>query len=97
MIHTTGGLPVDELGRVTMEDGKCGRLGYLLPDRLLAQAFTVPKFYLGTFCLQTSQQGTAGHEAGNWAKNCQFGGTKLILEGLEDSRKMIGTSTAKTE
>ena len=33
---------------------------------------------------------TTGHEAGIWAKNCQFGGTKLILEGLEDSRKMIG-------
>ena len=90
VVQTTGGLPVDELGRVTMEDGKMWATGVFAAGPSASTGFHGSKILPGNLLLANLSTGaTTGNEAGTWAKNCQFGGTKLILEGLEDSRKMI--------
>ena len=90
VVQTTGGLPVDELGRVTMEDGKMWATGVFAAGSSASTGFHGSKILPGNLLLANLSTGaTTGNEAGTWAKNCQFGGTKLIMEGLEDSRKMI--------
>ena len=76
VIHTTGGLPVDELGRVTMEDGKMWATGVFAAGPSASTGFHGSKILPGNLLLANLSTGaTTGNEAGTWAKNCQFGGT----------------------
>lgn len=90
VIHTTGGVPTDQLGRVTIDSGKMWATGVFAAGPSASTGFHASKVLPGNLLLHYLSTGaTVGHEAGTWAQNCQFGGTKIILQGLEDSRKKI--------
>ncbi len=90
VIQTTGGLPIDKFGRVTIESGKMWATGVFAAGPSASTGIHSDVVLPGNVLLDTLTSGeTSGHEAGTWSQKCEFGGTGLILESLETSKTRV--------
>ena len=90
VMETTGGLPVDEKGRVTIESGKMWATGVYAAGPSASTGFHTSSILPGNTMLENLYTGSlAGEEAGKWSLNCKFGGSKNILQSLDTANKRI--------
>ena len=90
VVETTGGLPVDEKGRVTIESGKMWATGVYAAGPSASTGFHTSSILPGNTMLENLYTGAlAGEEAGKWSLNCKFGGSKNILQSLDTANKRI--------
>lgn len=90
VMETTGGLPVDEKGRVTIESGKMWATGVYAAGPSASTGFHTSSILPGNSMLENLYTGSmTGSEAGKWSLNCEFGGSKNILQSLDSANKRI--------
>ena len=90
VMETTGGIPVDEKGRVTIESGKMWATGVYAACPSASTGFHTSSILPGNTMLEKLYTGAlAGKEAGKWSLNCDFGGSKNILQSLDSANKRI--------
>lgn len=90
VMETTGGLPVDEKGRVTIESGKMWATGVYAAGPSASTGFHTSSILPGNSMLENLYTGSMiGSEAGKWSLNCEFGGSKNILQSLDSANKRI--------
>jgi len=90
VMETTGGIPVDEKGRVTIESGKMWATGVYAACPSASTGFHTSSILPGNTMLEKLYTGAlAGKEAGKWSLNCDFGGSKNILLSLDSANKRI--------
>ncbi|MFL2959158.1 MAG: FAD-binding protein [Candidatus Thalassarchaeaceae archaeon] len=90
IVSTTGGIPVDDHCRATFDSGKMWYTGLYAAGRSAYTGMHGLSPLPGNLIMEEVVTGAvAGKHAGEWSKDSQFGGHKMIDEALSESQKKI--------
>lgn len=90
VVSTTGGIPIDDHCRAVFDSGKMWYTGLFAAGRSAYTGMHGRSPLPGNLIMEEVVTGAvAGKHAGEWCKNSQFGGSRMIEKTLSESQEKI--------